>query len=342
MIDTSFDRSKMLEYYRAWPDQALAYRSSLSLPEIKKYESVTITGWGASLIPSMFIYSTIEPHVPEGLFIMRGIEPPKPRGKALFLAVSMGGDTLEVSYSLKRALEMGYEALALAGGGLLERASKKWGVPLVKLPKAPASRLGFPIIALTVAKVLDETLGIDSFRPLADAFERLKGEVNNAYEEAESLALWFKDAQNVVVYHSPHQETLSMRMKYLMSENAKLRSFHEDILEVIHDGIGCWEYEYGSKLLLLRDPLDHQIISERFDIVKEVVESLRFKTREMPIYEGTRPFFLLRRMYTLDLSTVYLGLLRRSDPSVVRTQAEARRKMKAMDFFRKIEEEVSS
>lgn len=339
-INTSFDRSNMLEYYKSWPDQASAFLASASLPQVEKFDRLVITGWGASLIPSLFVYDTLMPDVPEGLEIMKGIEPPKPKERAFFLAVSMGGNTLEVSYSLKRALELGYKALAIAGGGLLEKAATKWGVPIMRIPKTPASRLGFPTIALAVASVIDGAMALNSMRGIASAFELLGRELDNKYEEAKDLALWMNGAQYLIIYHSPNQETISRRMKYLLSENAKLRSFHENILDVIHDGIGCWEFECGSKLIFLRDPLDHEIVSERFDIVKEVISSLNFKVRDFARYREPRPFFLLDRLYVLDLATVYLGLLRRSDPSVVRTQKIAREKMTQSSYYRKILEQV--
>ncbi len=341
-IDTSFDRSGMLNYYKAWPDQFSAYTATIDIPPIGTFDHVLITGKGASLVPSLFIYSMLMPDVPKGLEILKGLEPPRPEQDTLFIAVSLGGDTLEVVYALKKALEKGYDAIALTGGGLLEKAAKKWNVPLLRMPKAPTSRLGFPIITLAVASTLDKALGLRASEILRKAFEELRRYLEPSHEEAKALARWMNDAQNLVVYHSAHQEVISLRLKYLLSENAKLRSYHEDIMDVIHNGIGCWEYEYGSKLIILRDPLDHEIISSRFDIVRDVLTSLNFKVREIPIYQGDRATFLLRRLYTLDLATVYLGLLRRSDPSIVRTQSIARQKMKESSYFRKLEEEVSS
>jgi bifunctional phosphoglucose/phosphomannose isomerase len=331
----------MLAYYKSWPDQASAFLATASPPDVGRFDRLVITGWGASLIPSLFVYDALMPDVPEGLEIMKGIEPPKPKERALFLAVSMGGNTLEVSYSLKKALELGYKAIAIAGGGLLERAATKWGVPMMKIPQAPASRLGFPIITLAVASVIDGVMGLNSVEGIASAFKLLERELDNKYEEAKDLAVWMNEAQYLVVYHSSNQETISRRMKYLLSENAKLRSFHENILDVIHDGIGCWEFEYGSRLILLRDSLDHEIVSERFDIVKEVVSSLNFKVRDFTRFREPRPFFLLDRLYVLDLATVYLGLLRRSDPSVVRTQKIARERMARSSYYKKMLEQVS-
>jgi len=333
-IDTSYDRQNMLSDYASWCDDGVkAAEASLpSLPESRNGR-IYYAGMGASAAPGEVISdylsaeSGTELKVISSHLLPIGIEK-----KDILLAVSLSGSTEETLAVVEKAISSGVRVVGFSSGGKLKEICDKNGSVHVPLEKRLTSRSSFPLIFGRVLAALDKMMGREQLvQSVVESWERIKKAMPSFMslhlEGAPSfLARWLYNSPHITVYHSTYCPSLGRRMRNMLSENSKSRSSIEDILEVQHNGITAWESDYGTKLVLLSSPFDDQFITKRFSAVADVVKSLGFGVRQVQMDSSGIEFFL-KSIYYIDLTSIFLALMKKIDPSVTRSQRLVRARL---------------
>ncbi|MCL4344159.1 MAG: hypothetical protein JRN26_06880 [Nitrososphaerota archaeon] len=313
------DADSMLDFYESWPGLFSPVKPEFKVKRVRK---IIATGYGASLIPLMMLSELSE----EGLIkilhpgeMPRALEP-----ETAFLAVSHSGDTIETVNALVSAKRLGYDCVSVGGGGILERKSKDLGIGFIKINTAPTSRLGLPYLLSGIAPVVDELLGANLTSRLQKMFEDLSKTVSSLGAEAKALAEFENGSSYVGLYFSNSTESAAYRLRYVISENAKVHSIFENIMEVVHNGITAWEMTYGLPIFMIRSDLDDDITRRRFDLISQALGALGHRVRSVVVKRDE----LVSVIFMLDLSTVYLSILRKVNPFSTQTQAMVREKIK--------------
>ncbi|MGC8557744.1 MAG: SIS domain-containing protein [Nitrososphaeria archaeon] len=312
------DANDMLAFYESWPGLFSPIKPDF---EVKRVNSVIASGYGASLIPLMMISELSG----ETFRVLQPGQMPKTlESDATFLAVSHSGDTLETINAMIRAKELGYECIAVGGGGIIEQKSREMGIKFIRIKTAPTSRLGLPYLISGISPVVDELLGTGLTPTFQNMFISLSKSIKNLGAEAKSIAEFENGSSYMGLYFSNNAESVAHRFRYVISENAKVHSIFENIMEVVHNGITAWEMTYGLPVFMIRTNLDDDITSQRFDLISQALGALGHRVKSIWVKRDE----LINMVFMLDLSTVYLSILRKVNPFSTQTQATVREKIK--------------
>jgi hypothetical protein len=142
-------------------------------------------------------------------------------------------------------------------------------------------------------------------------------------------------ASHLSAYYSPFNLSVGTRFKNVLSENAKMDCTIADVMDVMHDGITCWEHDYNSRLILMRSWMDDEVVGHRFSLIGELVRSLGFGTTDVGSSSKDGIQDLLHSFYYLDLVSVFAALLRRIDPGVTQSQEVLKQKLALVSTLRK-------
>ncbi len=333
-IDTSYDRQNMLSDYASWCDDGIkAAEAKLpSLPESRDGRFY-YAGMGASAAPGEVIsdYFSVESGM-ELKVISSHILPLGIEKKDIMLAVSLSGSTEETLTVVEKAIQAGVSVIGFSSGGRLKEVCDRNGLVHVQLDKRLTSRSSFPLIFGRVLAAIESMMGRGQLvQNAVESWERIRKAMPSFMSlhlegAPSSLARWLYNSPHITIYYSTYCPSLGRRMRNMLSENSKSRSSIEDILEVQHDGITAWESDYGTKLLLLSSPYDDQFLTRRFSAVSDVVKSLGFGVRQLQMDTSGIEFFL-KSVYYIDLTSIFLALLKKIDPTVTRSQRLVRARL---------------
>ncbi len=328
-IDRAIDRSNMLADYALWAEKGIEVLNYQFEAERQQDEiNIFCAGMGASAAPAeIFVDNGYRLKIVQNHILPRDIG-----SKDTLIAVSLSGNTEETVLALKAAIAKGIKCIGISNGGKIKEICLSNSIPHLAIPKMLTSRSSFPIIASALALVLSKLYGqtkiLEEMKQWYDSLSSLSKRLLNEETENQSISIasFMLNATHLTIYHSPYTAGIARRMRNVLSENAKARSTITDIMDVQHDGITCWENDYGSKLILLPSQRDDEVISSRFSAVADVVKSLGFGVSQISS-TGQGLQYLLNIVYTMDIATIYLALMRRLDPSVNRAQELLRRRL---------------
>ncbi len=308
----------MLEVYEKWPDmfQPLSFEF-----DVKAYDKAYCCGYGSSYIP---ILMAKELYGKDRVVPLRPGEMPTKElsGKAL-VVVSHSGNTFEAIKCVEEGQRSGMDVFIVSGGGkLIELCGGN--VKCLRINQEKTTRLGFPYIMSGLTPLLDKLFNEKVTDRVKQYFAKLKGKEQELGEEAKKIAEFLSGSFLAGIYYSANAEPLALRFRYLLSENAKLHSVYEDIMEVAHDGITAWEMYYSMPIVFLRSQKDSEIQRERFEAIGEVLRALGHRVFEVNVGSEEDLFF---KLYSLDVSTVFLSILRNVNPFITRSQEAIRKKV---------------
>jgi glucose/mannose-6-phosphate isomerase len=247
----------------------------------------------------------------------------KHKGETL-VVVSHSGETVETLECARKALQSGMQVYAVTGGGRLEEFAIKEKINYVKINKEKSTRLGFPYIMSGLVPLLDKILNQKMTENIGLYFKKLSEKEEALGEQARKIADFLKNSFLVGVYYSNGGEAHALRFRYLLSENAKLHSVYENIMEVAHNGITAWEMYYNMPIMMIGSAEDDKLVSERFKVISEALQALGHRVYQMNIGKNDD---IIDKLFVIDVSTIFLSIYRNVNPFITRTQETVRRKV---------------
>jgi glucose/mannose-6-phosphate isomerase len=342
-IDVSFDRKGLLRDYRTWPETGLKTLEDLPQVHVDPHaRRVFVAGMGASSAAGEFLRDALAQSYLR-VNVLRSHIVPSDLGKDdLIIGMSLSGGTEETAYVFDQALRRGASGIAIASGGLLKTIAEKRGAEFLKIEGGATARSSFPVFVSTLAGALDgwkPDLGLRG--RLSEAFGGLS-RISAAYSDPDpersapaKTAAWLQEATHTSAYYSPFNLSVGTRFKNVLSENAKMDCTITDVMDVMHDGITCWEHDFGSRLLLLHSWRDDEVVNHRFSLIGAQVRSLGFQTTDVTSGNAEGVQDLLHSFYYVDLVSVFSALLRRLDPGVTQSQEVLKQKLGKVSTLRK-------
>ena len=114
-------------------------------------------------------------------------------------------------------------------------------------------------------------------------------------------------------------ETAAIRFKNALQENAKIHAISEDVVETSHNGIVAWERKTIVQPILLQGADDNIKTKERWKIIEKYFLNDHIDYRKIKSERGNIITKLINLIYILDYSSIYLAILRKVDPSPVKS-----------------------
>ena len=122
-----------------------------------------------------------------------------------------------------------------------------------------------------------------------------------------------------VIYYPHGLETVAIRFKNSLQENAKTHAISENVVESSHNGIVSWERPSSMVPIMIEGKDDHIKTKERWKILREYFDVNNIKYNEIQSVDGNILSKVMCLIYTLDYSTIYYAVQLGIDPSPIRS-----------------------
>lgn len=324
----TIDKSGLHAIYGQWPAHASdAWRRRLELPEFD-IDEIIFAGMGASGIIGEVICDWLYGSSDYGFnTVHQPTLPKRKNSRRLLFAISASGNTWEVMSAVKHALKMDWKVLAMSEGGELEEFSRKNGIPHVSSKKFEVPRASFPDLLYAAIRALHEIGIIDYKGEVEESIVRLQElqqfiSADSSFDEniSKELAYWLHGGIPVI-YASALNHSVGNRFKNGINENAKIHAFVNEVPEMCHNEIMSWEEpsKYPFKPVLLRDKFCGKEISQRLDVVADVLKNAGYSYSVVWADATSKLPRLTSAIYALDLASIYLAVANGTDPRPTHT-----------------------
>lgn len=308
--------------YDRWPQLAReAYERHADPAMDYRFDHVVFAGMGGSGALGDLFYSLLS-RSPVHVDIVRGYRLPYTTGPgSLVVATSVSGLTAETLSVLRSAKKTGCRAVGFSSGGKLEAACRADGVPHYRIAAAHSPRASFVSYLYSMLGVLGPVLqaGDADARESLAHLESLSGSISSSSppegNAALDLASWLSGTP--VILYPWGLRSAAVRFKNSLQENAKMHAMTEDVIEHCHNGIVAWESPSGAQPVMVRGADDGPTTRERWQILAEYFDQRSVQYREIFSAEGSLLTKLVGLVYLLDYASVYLALLKGTDPAPV-------------------------
>ena len=326
------DLTDMLGAVARFPDMleaAMKIKPEGQLPHLDMLESIVVVGMGGSAIGGDIVRMVMSDYP---VFVVRNYNLPKYINKnSLIFVVSYSGNTEETLSVFGQASAKGLPIIAVTSGGKLKQLSQVLNIPVMTVPSGTQPRAALPYLLAPVLLVLEKYGIISNIR---DALQESIGLLKNLREKytgsvplkknlAKQIADKLKDKIPVVFSSVESTEAAGLRFKDQLNENSKVTAVYDVFAELNHNQIvNLGELKKGQhhfSLLLLRDQGDHKRIQKRIDITRDLLKQSIADVFEIYSEGHSHLSRLLSLIYIGDYISVYLAILRRFDPSPVKT-----------------------
>jgi len=262
--------------------------------------------------------------------------PPQAGNESLIICVSYSGQTEETISSFQTALNKNLSLLVITTGGKLAELSKKYKVPLIKIPGPlipPRLALGEMFAALIQVLVNHDILDSE----ISDEVLELSSSLKSENFEVQGKKLAKKIFKKIpIIYTSRRFREVGWIWKNSLNETAKILAICNYFPELNHnETVGFWkinEMQISNKkifVLILRDKIaSHPRVLKQMEIAKDLIEREGIKVEFVDIQGKT----LLEKIFStviLGFWTAYhLALLYKIDPTPIKQIEEFKRRLK--------------
>jgi len=295
-----------------------------------RIDNIVVNGLGGSAIGGDLLRSYLSEEIDVPFIVNRHYRLPEyVDDRTLVVVSSYSGNTEETIAAHIDAKKRKANVLCISSNGETAQMAKKFGQPLITIPKGypPRAALGysfFPLMmALTKMKLIKsreadikETLKL--LKKKSKEYGKLSDN-NPAFQLAKQLFMKLP-----IVYSSAERfDVVNLRWRGQIAENAKQLAFGHVLPEMNHNELVGWKVlrrmmEEDMVVIFLRDKFDHERVKVRMEITKDVVNQYAAKVIEIQS-EGKS---LLARIFSLiylgDWTSYYLAILNGVDPTPVK------------------------
>jgi len=324
------DTKKVHKIYDMWPKISRdSYFSNIPKINLKKCSHIIFAGMGGSgTIGDIFfsILSKTDTHVT----VVKGYNLPRTvNTESLVVITSVSGNTIETISLLENAEKIGAKIIAFSDGGKIKDICLKNNIEHRNIKKYHSPRASFTSFLYSMLQVLKPILPINESDVL-ESLEKLeiiskKCNSNNISMTNPSIQIseWLDNFP--IIYFPFGLQSVAIRFKNAIQENAKTHVLIEDVIESSHNGIVGWNKKSKFQPILLQGKDDVETTKERWTILKEFFKLKNIDYKEIISEEGNILTKIICLIYVLDYSSIFLAIKLKVDPSPVM----------AIDFIKK-------
>ena len=311
--------------------RTLAAFDGVILPKKNAIENIVLAGLGGSAIGGDLVRSYLHSRIGIPFLINRTYDLPGFVDEhTLVIASSYSGSTEESLSMFEQALRKGAKIICITTGGKLADLATEHSLPLITLPTGfqPRAALAYSFVPvlLTLEKIgftAGESANIQDAAATLESLSASYG-VSNLTDSnhASTLANILLSKIPVIYSASDLFDSVNIRWRGQIQENAKHVAFGNVLPEMNHNEINGWDFPHNAQerfcVIFLRSMSDeHPQVTKRFGILHEVLLSKGVEVKEF-VAQGNS---VLARMFSLislgDWLSYYLALLAGVDPSPV-------------------------
>lgn len=319
-----YDSKKMYKIYDKWPELALEfYEKKKSKIDYKGIEHIIFAGMGGSgtigdICSSILSKTNMHVTNVKGYLLPKTVDE-----NTLIVTTSVSGNTSETLTVLDSAQKHGNKIVAFSSGGKMKNYCLQNQISYYEIPQFHSPRASLTAFLYSILNVLEYLIPIEKY-DVIESIERLK-EINNQISSSNlnennpaiNLANWIKDIP--LIYYPFGLQAAAVRFKNSLQENVKIHVIIEDVIEACHNGIVAWEKSSIAKPILIEGKDDYIKTKERWEILKTYFNLNKIEFKEVFSTNGGILAKLIHLIYFLDYTSIYLAVLRKIDPTPVKS-----------------------
>ena len=348
------DKSNMLSFCVEAPKHyEKAARITQKVPiRYSKPANIVVAGMGGSAISGELLKDWTRDKITVPIEVSREYSLPAYANKnTIVFVTSYSGETEESLSAFLEAIKRKCMAVCISSGGTLQEFSEKLNIPHLHVPAGMAPRATLPYLFMPLPIILEKIGLVSGITPeFSEAINVLR-QVSAANSPEKSLKDNFAKslASNIcgtipVVYGFGFYRAVAQRLKTQFNENSKLPAKWEVFPELNHNEIVGWE-KHGTltknfSAILIRDKAEPVEIRSRIETTKALMQPAVSKTFEVWTQGKSALAKMLSTLCIGDFTSVYLAILRKIDPTPVKTIAFLKEQIKQTGTKEKIIREL--
>jgi len=301
-------------------------------------QRIFLVGMGGSAIAGDVFSSWVADRSKVPIQVVRDYRLPSyARSEDLLVAVSYSGNTEETLAATAQGIKLGCRLIAITSGGTLADLARKSDFPVFHVPTGlpPRGAFGhlFGILAAisgewTYSDPRDELAG--AVAHLRDIRGKLRPESGLRANRAKALAIRMRTTVPIV-YAAPPFSAIARRWQTQLNENSKVLAFSSTFPEADHNELVGWVEDARARShrpVILRDRDESAELRRQLDITVRLM-SKRTKVEQVRDDGSTLVSRMLGTLYLGDYVSLYLAVLRRVDPMVLKPIVTLKEKLAA-------------
>jgi len=323
--------------------------------QYKRPQHIIVAGMGGSAIGGEILKDWLKDRFPISIDVCRDyVLPAYANRDTLVFAVSYSGNTEETLSAFLDAVKRGCMTVTVTSGGYLLYLSEKMHIPNLTIPmivgcppRAAIAYLFFPLPIILEKMGILSNVG-EEIEEAIEVLEKLSREnapqTPTKNNPAKRLAIELEDTIPVV-YGFRQYAAIAQRLKAQFNENTKILSKQEVFPELNHNEVMGWEAPEALtkqfSTILLRDRDEPPEIRHRIEATRLLALNKTQKVLEIHAEGEGKLAKMLSAMYVGDLASVYLAILRGTDPMPVETITKIKKEMaRRFNAIERLEEET--
>lgn len=278
---------------------------------------VFVAGMGGSGIGADFVAEFIVDECKLPYLVGKGYDiPAYIDANTLYIASSYSGNTEETLSSLAQAEETGAKIVIIASGGKLVQIAKEKGYDHILVPgdwPSPRACLGFSLVQQMFVMHKLGFIGRTTIDQIKTSIDLIKYDQDEIKSKAEKIAN-ILHGKIPVIYTTDRMESVAVRFRQQINENAKALCWHHVLPEMNHNELVGWtERNDDLAVVYFRNKDDFKRNAVRIDINKEILS--KYTNTIIEIFSKGQSL-VERSIYLVHLGdwvTWYLAQLRGAD-----------------------------
>jgi len=318
-----------------------------------KPRHIVVAGMGGSAIGGEILRDWLLDELPIPIEVCKDYSLPAYANEdTLVFAISCSGKTEETLSAFVDAVKRGCKTIAITSGGHLLSFSEKLQVPHVIVPSELPSRVTLPYLFFPLPIFLEE---LDLLQNKEKEIQETIRIVENLSQEnspqtpakenpSKKLALELMETIPVV-YGFRQYSAVARRLKTQFNENSKVPAKHDVFPELNHNEVVGWQASEALckrfSVLLIRDREEPPEIKNRIEATKSLILHKAKKVLEVYARGESKLAKMFSVLFVGDLASVYLAILRKTDPTPVESISKIKEEMeKRFNVIERLKKEI--
>lgn len=273
MMDT------LIERFPAQLVESLEIGNAATLTAPKnEINKIYVAGLGGSGIGGDFVAEMVKSECKVPYLVGKGYQIPAYVDKnTLAIISSYSGNTEETLSAFDHIEKTGAKIICIASGGKVIARAKEAGYDYIEVPgnwPSPRACLGFSLVqqVFVLQKLGFITDTVSS--QIKTAVDVIKYDQDDIKSKALEIAKHLY-GKTPIIYTTDRMESVAMRLRQQINENAKLLCWHNVIPEMNHNELVGWKAKRDDvAVLYLRNKDDYKRNATRIDINKTIISKL--------------------------------------------------------------------
>ena len=287
----------------------------------KAITNIVIAGMGGSGIGGDFVTDLVNEECQYPIIVVKGYKLPAfVSDSSLVIISSYSGNTEETMAVMAQAISADAKLVCIASGGKIIEKAQHLGLDNIQLPSgwpSPRACVGFSLVAQLYVLYKLKIILKSAIEHIKTAADLITFEQEDIMQKAEKIAaLLFKKIP--VIYITNRSESIALRWRQQINENAKMLCWHHVLPEMNHNELVGWKGKNEEMaVIFLRHKDDQRRNQTRIDITKQIVGQFAATVIEIYAKGQTLGERMMYFVHLGDWVSWYLSQLNNVDASEI-------------------------